>query len=231
MNNACIYLKKYRNISDTQLDKLSVICDRLSLMNGVLNLTALKSDEDIAMLHLYDSLTLLDTGLFCGKNVIDVGCGGGFPSLPLAACTDCTVTANDSTAKKLTFVSETAAVAGITTLTTLCGRAEELGRTNHREKYDICVSRGVTRMNKLVELCLPLVKKGGFFIAMKGPAGYEETNEASRGIERLGGRLQNILECPIPDTDRTHTLVIIKKVSPTPTEYPRLYAKIIKNPL
>lgn len=231
MNNTCTILKKYRDISDDCLDKLSVICDRLSEMNGVLNLTALKTDDDIAMLHLYDSLTLLDTGLFCGKSVIDIGCGGGFPSLPLAACTDCAVVSNDATAKKLKFVSDTAAAAGITTLTTLCGRAEELGRTEHREKYDVCVSRGVARMNILAEWCLPFVKKGGYFVAMKGPAGYEETDEALRGIALLGGKVEKIIDCPIPTTDRTHTLVIIKKVAATPAEYPRINAKIMKKPL
>lgn len=215
-----------------QAERLSVICDRLDEMNGVLNLTALKTPEDIAMLHLFDSLTLLTTGLFQkGKSVIDVGCGGGFPALPLAACTECDVTANDATAKKLLFVQSTADAAGVK-IRTLCGRAEELTRTDgHREAFDIAVSRGVARLNVLCEWCMPFVKVGGYFIAMKGPGATEEYTEAKRGIKLLGGSEAEMTVCRIPLAEREHTLIAIKKLSPTPAEYPRQNSRIKKKPL
>lgn len=233
MNKATDILHTYMPSVDMQrLDRLSTICDRLDEMNGVLNLTALKTPEDIAMLHLYDSLTLISTGLFEGdKKVIDIGCGGGFPALPLAACTDCSVTANDATAKKLTFVKNTADDAGIN-IDTLCGRAEELSHDDkYRERFDIAVSRGVARLNILCEWCMPFVKQGGYFIAMKGPGGIEEYEEAKNGIKILGGDIAEIKKCFIPIADREHTLIIVKKIHRTPQEYPRQNSKIKKKPL
>ncbi len=233
MNKATEILHKHMpSVDAAQLQKLSVVCDRLDEMNGVLNLTALKTAEDIAMLHLYDSLTLMSTGLFdCGKSVIDIGCGGGFPALPIAACTDCRVTANDATAKKLTFVKHTADAAGID-IDTLCGRAEELSHNaQYREKFDIAVSRGVARLNVLCEWCMPFVKPGGYFIAMKGPGGTEEYNEAKNGIKTLGGDNAEIKKCFIPIAEREHALIIIKKIGQTPPEYPRQNSKIKKKPL
>ncbi len=231
MNNCVNILRQYLDVTDAQAARLSVICDRLQEMNGVLNLTALKTDEDIAMLHLYDSLTLMQTNLFDGgKSVIDIGCGGGFPTLPLAACCDVRMTANDSTAKKLKFVSDTALQAGIT-LDTLCGRAEELAVKEYRQKYDIAVSRGVARLNILVEWCMPFVKQGGYFVALKGRGGREEAEEAKNGIKILGGEIADIITCPIPLTDHEHALIVIHKTCETPAIYPRQNSKITKKPL
>lgn len=233
MNNAVKILQQHMtSLPERDLCKLSVICDRLDEMNGVLNLTALKTPEDIAMLHLYDSLTLMTTGLFQdGKKVIDIGCGGGFPALPIASCTDCNLTANDATAKKLAFVADTAKAAGVS-ISTLCGRAEELTQqAEYREQFDIAVSRGVARLNVLCEWCMPFVKKGGYFIAMKGPGGIDEYEEAKNGIKILGGTDAEIIKCPIPTTERVHTLIVIKKVCPTPPQYPRQNSKIKKKPL
>ncbi|PKM62899.1 MAG: 16S rRNA (guanine(527)-N(7))-methyltransferase RsmG [Firmicutes bacterium HGW-Firmicutes-21] len=232
MNRIVEITKKYYPLTDEQTEELTIIAELLTEMNGVLNLTALKSEEEIAVLHFFDSLTLLKTGLFSGKSIIDIGCGGGFPSFPLAVCSqDCNVTANDSTAKKLHFVAETAKKAGITNLSTLEGRAEELAHTVRRESFDIAVARGVAKLNILCELCLPLVKKGGHFIAMKGNRGAEELADAERAIKTLGGRTVNIINNEIPLFDRTHTLIIIEKINATSKEYPRQYSKIIKKPL
>jgi 16S rRNA (guanine527-N7)-methyltransferase len=232
MNKIIETVNKYYPLTDEQAEKLSVVSERLTAMNGVLNLTALKSDEEIAVLHFYDSLTLLKTGLFKNKSIIDIGCGGGFPSFPLAVCSDnCKVTANDSTLKKLNFVEETAKAAGIANLSVLPGRAEEIAASTKRETYDIVVARGVARLNILCELCLPLVKKGGHFIAMKGSKSAEELEEANSAIKALGGKLTDLINVDIPLFDRQHSLIIIEKVSPTPKEYPRQYAKITKKPL
>lgn len=233
MTNKIIELtQKYYPLTDSQEKKLSVVAERLTEMNRVLNLTALKTEEEIALLHFYDSLTLLHTGLFTDKSIIDVGCGGGFPSFPLAVCSEgCRVTANDSTAKKLRFVEETAKAAGIKNLYTLCARAEELAYTDRRESFEIAVARGVARLNMLCELCLPLVKKGGYFVAMKGSKGESELSEAKKAIKALGGEAVDIMSIKIPILDRLHTLIIIKKDIHSPNEYPRQFSKISKNPL
>ncbi|MBQ3154878.1 MAG: 16S rRNA (guanine(527)-N(7))-methyltransferase RsmG [Clostridia bacterium] len=234
MNNIISITKQYLpDLSDASCARLEVIADRLVEMNQHLNLTALTADEEVALLHFYDSLTLLTTGLFEGEqNVLDVGCGGGFPSLPLAACTDCRVTSNDATAKKLKFVEDTARAAGIGTLTTLCGRAEELGRSaDYREQFDRVVSRGVARMNILCEWCMPFVKVGGYFVAMKGNRGREELEEAQTAVAKLGGEIVSVIDAPIPVFDRSHTLLVIKKVAPTDELYPRPNGRIMKKPL
>ena len=232
MNNIIEITNQYHPLTDGQAEKLAVVAERLTAMNKVLNLTALKTDEEIAILHFYDSLTLLNTGLFQNRSIIDIGCGGGFPSLPLAVCSEnCTVTANDSTAKKLHFVAETARQAGITNLAVLEGRAEELARSKWRESFDVAVARGVARLNVLCELCLPLVKKGGFFVAMKGSRGAEEHVEAKNAIKKLGGKMVDIIDVGIPLFDRRHTLVVMEKTESTLPDYPRQYARMIKNPL
>lgn len=226
--------KKYRpTLSQKECDGLNIIGNCLVEQNRVMNLTALTDEHGVALLHFWDCLTLLDTGLFEEKKVIDVGCGGGFPSLPLALCaSDCSVVANDSTAKKLLFVEETAKKAGISNLTTLTGRAEELSlKKEHRSQYDVAVSRGVARLNILCEWCLPFVKTGGYFVAMKGEKGREEAAEAKNAILCLGGELVDITELKVPEFDYVHTLLVIKKTKETPSCYPRKNGQIQKRPL
>lgn len=221
------------SLSAPAYERLSVIADCLLEANQSLNLTALTAPEEVALLHVYDSLSLLQTGLFSpGTSVLDVGCGGGFPALPLAACTDCSVTANDATAKKLRFVEETAAKANLHSFCTLCGRAEELGRKSaYREQFAVVVSRGVARMNILCEWCMPFVSVGGWFVAMKGNRGREELAEAEHAIQVLGGRIERVLDVPIPVFDRSHTLLVIHKIAATPSDYPRTNGRIQKKPL
>lgn len=210
--------------------RLVVIAERLQSENKKYNLTALTADEDIALLHFADCLQLLKCVELADKDVIDIGCGGGFPALVLAAATSARITALDSTAKKLRFVAETASAAGMRNIVTLCGRAEELADGN-RERFDIAVSRGVTRLNALCELCLPYVKVGGSFVAMKGSAGAEEAAEAAAAIRTLGGELVGITAAPVPQKGDAHCLVHIKKVAHTPSGYPRPWAKIKSSPL
>ena len=153
-------------LDDSTLKKLEIIADRLQSENKKYNLTSLTEEEDIALLHFADCLQLFTAYDFAGKTVVDVGCGGGFPALVLAAEGSAQVSALDSTAKKLGFVAETADIAGIKNIKTLCGRAEELVK-ERRESYDVAVSRGVSRLNALCELCLPYVKVGGVFLFCK----------------------------------------------------------------
>lgn len=234
MKNIIEITKKYSSfpLSEVQEAQLEKVAEGLKRIEGNLNVTDLKTDEEIALLHFVDSLSPLKTGLFKNKKVIDIGCGGGFPTFPLAICApDCTFTGLDSTAKKLKFVADTAKEAGISNITTLCARAEEAGKGEHREKYDIAVSRGVARLNVLCEWCMPLVKKGGYFIAMKGNRGREELEEARRAIKTLGGGEAEVIDTPIPVFDRSHTVIVIKKIAATPAEYPRANGRIMKKPL
>ncbi len=226
--------KKYRDsLTESECRSLDIIGECLRDTNAVMNLTALTDEKGVGLLHFWDSLTLLDTGLFKNKSVIDVGCGGGFPSLPLALGSEnCVITSNDATAKKLAYVAETAAKAGIKNLKTLCGRAEELAlNKEYREKYDIAVARGVARLNVLCEWCMPFVSVGGYFVAMKGEKGREEAEEAKKAISVLGGELVDIIDIKVPEFDYLHTLVIIKKTKNTPKDYPRRNSQIQKKPL
>ena len=186
---------------------------------------------------------LLEDHVTEGCKVLDVGCGGGFPCLPLAIVRpDLSITALDSTAKKLVFVAETAREMGLS-VTTCAGRAEELATEGGtmREQYDCVVARAVAALPVLVELCLPFVRVGGTFFAMKGAKGAEELAAASRGILKLGGRVAARHTVDLPPADswwqggdaqpQERMLFAIEKVAPTPKDLPRNYGRIKKKPL
>ncbi|MGM9521008.1 MAG: 16S rRNA (guanine(527)-N(7))-methyltransferase RsmG [Oscillospiraceae bacterium] len=200
--------------------------------NQEFNLTAIKGEEDAARLHFLDSIALLREYDFSGKRVIDIGTGAGFPGLPLLiAGPDIDLTLVDSTEKKVNFLRE---VCEKTALTARCihGRAEELGNDpEYRERFDITVSRAVARLNMLTELCMPFVKTGGAFIAMKSADSEEEINEAKSAIKTLGGKISQVREYTLPGTDILRRAVVIEKTSPTPGKYPRRFAKLSKAPL
>ena len=197
--------------------------------NAVMNLTAITAPAEIARLHFLDSLALLRLADFREKRVLDVGCGAGFPGVPLLLGEPSVrLSLLDSTAKRMQWLSDELLPALGLTAECLTGRAEELieGR---REAFDLCVSRAVARLNVLCELCLPYVKVGGSFLAMKGPAAADELAEAEKAIRILGGRLREIAEYPLGDA--VHRVVVIDKTRPTPAKYPRRYAKIKQQPL
>lgn len=228
-------LKNHIKITEEQAKMFDIIAEMLVEKNKVVNLTALTEPQDVAMLHFYDSLSLCDGDVLSkdsAKSVIDVGCGAGFPSLPLSVfCPSCRFTLLDSTEKKLELAKELKERLGLG-LETLPGRAEELSRLpSHREKYDLATARGVARLNILCEWAMPFVKVGGVFAAMKGPKGAEEAEEAKNAIKILGGTLERITNVEIPLTDRTHSIIVIRKTSPTPPTYPRENRKIQKKPL
>lgn len=203
----------------------------LSERNAVMNLTAIQGAENIARGHFLDCCALLGLADFESASVIDVGTGAGFPGLPLKIMRpNMRLCLLDSQQKRVDFLREVIEAAGLDNVTTLCCRAEEAPK-ELREGFDIAVSRAVARLNVLSELCLPFVRPGGLFIAMKGPAADEETREASGAIEQLGGKIVEIRPYAVPGTELEHRAVIIKKQSPTPSKYPRRWAKIIKNPL
>ena len=196
--------------------------------NKVMNLTAITEPRQVAKLHLLDSLTLLTLEDLRGKQIIDVGCGAGFPGVPVKiACPEAKLTLLDSLGKRMNWLEQTLPGLGVDARY-ITARAEE-AVADRREKYDIATSRAVARLNILLELTAPYVKVGGKVLAMKGTAAKEELQEAKNAIGRLGLKLERVVDFPVDDT--AHTVIVLKKVAPTPSQYPRRYAKIKQSPL
>lgn len=215
-------------LSEQQVDTLCAFGQLLLEKNQVMNLTAITDPKEVARLHFLDSMALLDAADLAGKRVVDVGCGAGFPGVPLKIAQPAMdLTLLDSLGKRMTWLGEVLPQLGVEA-SCVTARAEEFA-ADHREQYDFATSRAVARLNILCELCLPLVKVGGRFLAMKGAAAKEETDEAARAISILGGRIEGIHEYPLGDT--VHRVVVIRKEKPTPPKYPRRYAKIKQQPL
>lgn len=215
-------------LSGGQIDTLCRFGEALIEKNAVMNLTAITEPSAVAQLHFLDCIALLNAADFREKRVIDVGCGAGFPGVPLKiAEPSIRLTLLDSLAKRMNWLSETLPALGVDA-EIITSRAEEFA-AQRREQYDLATSRAVARLNVLAELCLPYVRVGGKFLAMKGALAQEEVEEARRGIERLGGHVLRIFEYPVADA--VHKAVVIEKLRPTPPQYPRAFAKIKKSPL
>lgn len=192
--------------------------------NQEINLTAIRSVGEICLKHYADCLKLAEF-LPEGASLLDVGCGGGFPSLPLAIVRpDLRITALDSVAKKLRFVERCKDALSLGSLTTLYMRAEEAGRSAlYREKFDVVTARAVASLELLAEWCLPLVRKGGIFLAMKGSGGAEELENAASRLIACGGRADSVCRFRLGDMDRT--IITVRKTAVTPAIYPRRNAK------
>ena len=196
--------------------------------NEVMNLTGITESSAVAKLHLLDSLTVLTAADLRGKTLIDVGCGAGFPGVPLAiACPECDVTLLDSLGKRMKWLEEVLPTLGVDAKC-VTARAEE-AVTSCREQYDFATSRAVARLNILLELTAPYVKLGGAVLAMKGSAAREELEEAKNAIRKLGLKLEAVKDFDIDGA--THSVIVLRKISPTPTQYPRRFAKIKQQPL
>ena len=196
--------------------------------NKVMNLTAITEPTQVAKLHLLDSLSLLSLENLKGKKVIDVGCGAGFPGVPVKiACPEMKLTLLDSLGKRMQWLETILPTLGVEA-ECVTARAEE-AVSDRRESYDYATSRAVARLNILLELTAPYVKVGGKVLAMKGTAAQEELAEAKNAISRLGLKVEKVEEFPMDGT--AHTVIVLKKVAHTPPQYPRRYAKIKQNPL
>ena len=222
-------------LTEMHTDMFFRLTEHMLTVNEQFNLTAIREPSRVILLHYIDSL--LGAKFFPeGATVVDVGCGAGFPSLPLAIVRpDLTITALDSTAKRVTYVKDTAEMLGLSNLRTLVARAEEAAREpRYREQFDCATARAVASLPVLSELCLPFVKVGGQFVAMKGRSGKEELLAAKNAIFLLGGKVTEFIDTPIASPDGEtfeHTTVLIKKTTATAAKYPRPYGKITKAPL
>ena len=214
------------SLSEKQLTQCERFFSALLEKNQVMNLTAITEPEAVARLHFADCLALLTVEDFRGKRVIDVGCGAGFPGVPLKLGEpSMELTLLDSLQKRVRWLDETLRSLGVPAAC-VAARAEEYG---HREEFDIAVSRAVARLNVLCELCLPFVKVGGCFVAMKAAAAAEELAEAKLAISLLGGKAERVVTYRIGEAE--HCAVVIRKVRPTPPAYPRRFSKIKQSPL
>ncbi len=201
--------------------------------NRVMNLTAITQPQDVATLHMLDCATLLDCARFEGKTLIDVGTGAGFPGLPLKILApSLEVTLLDSLSKRVDWLSQTIGALGLEGIRAVHSRAEEAGRDPaFRERFDFAAARAVADLRLLCELCLPFLKVGGRFLAMKGTDCGDEVDKALPAIQVLGGRLEGRIDRLIPHTGVTHRVILVEKISPTPEKYPRRWAKMQKAPL
>ena len=213
-------------LSSEQTAQFCAFGEALIEKNKVMNLTAITEPQAVAKLHFADCLALLNMTDFHGKSVIDVGCGAGFPGVPLKIGEpSIRLTLLDSLQKRITWLTELLPTLGVEAKC-VAARAEEYG---YREQFDIATSRAVARLPILAELCLPFVKMGGCFLAMKAAAAEEELQEAKRAIAVLGGKLERVAEYEIDGA--TRRVLVVRKVKPTPAQYPRRFAKIKQSPL
>jgi len=219
------------SVPETAIADLRTYFEYLEERNKVMNLTAISGETDVARLHFLDCASLLTMLDMRGRIAIDVGTGAGFPGMVLRIlCPELKLTLLDSLNKRVDFLRETCDKLGYSDVCCLHERAEEAPK-ELRGSYDIAFSRAVARLNVLCELCLPFVKVGGVFAAMKGPDCADELKEAENAMKQLGAKLREVCSYTIPGTDITHTVVIIEKTKPTLPKYPRKWAQIKKQPL
>ena len=202
--------------------------------NQMMNLTAIRDPEGVARLHMLDCAALLKFCNFEGKTLVDVGTGAGFPGMVLKILVpSLKVTFLDSLAKRLDWLTEVYEdLDGVDSITTFHGRAEEFGlNKSFRDSFDFATARAVADLRVLCELCLPFVKVGGRFLAMKSVDSGQELENAAHAVKLLGGRTAQVEDYPIPGTEITHRLIMVEKLAPTLKGYPRRWAKIQKEPL
>ena len=220
-------------INDENIEKFWDLTQLMLETNAVMNITAITDIEKIIPLHYADCVKIAEL-IPQNVTVADIGCGGGFPILPLSIVRpDLKLIGIDSTEKKARYVSETAKKLGLN-VDTITGRAEGLAKMpGMRQNFDVVVSRAVARLNILDELCMPFTKINGHFIAMKGAVGMQELHEAKTGIHRLGGILEKAEEYELHACDQTEqrTVFVIRQNSTVPDTYPRQFANIKKKPL
>lgn len=220
-------------LTEKQIKQFMDYKDMLLEWNEKFNLTAITDEREIILKHFVDCLAISAGAELAGKKIIDVGTGAGFPGVPVKiAFPDTQMTLLDSLNKRITFLEELKNKLGLENVVCIHSRAEDGGADkNLREGFDLCISRAVANLAVLSEYCLPFVKVGGCFISMKGPDVKDELNESEKAIKVLGGEVKEVKLINIPETDINHSLIIIKKIKPTPSKYPRKAGKAKKEPI
>lgn len=217
---------------DSMLEKFHKYYLKLVEVNEYMNLTAITEESEVYNKHFYDSLTILKAlGDLKDIKLCDVGSGAGFPSVPLAIVrNDIDVTIIDALNKRINFLNDLSSYLDLNNVKAYHKRAEEY-QIEKRETFDVVTARAVARLNVLAELCMPLVKIGGLFIAMKGSDGEVEAKEAEKAINILGGRIKEVIKLELPFNAGLREIIIIEKIKECPKKYPRAFAKIKERPL
>ncbi len=216
------------SLEEDAVQRLCQFGNAVVAQNQVMNLTAITEPEAVAKLHLLDSLTVLSTVDLKGKSLIDVGCGAGFPGVPVAiACQEARVTLLDSLGKRVHWLQSVLPTLGVEAQC-ITARAEE-AVSDHREQFDYATSRAVARLNILLELTAPYVRVGGAVLALKGSAAREELQEAKNAVKKLGLKVEEIRDFAVDGA--THSVILLRKIAHTPAQYPRRFAKIKQAPL
>ena len=219
------------SLTEEKEKKLCLFYYFLTEYNNRINLTSITEEKEVWIKHFLDSC--IGEEFFTeNASVIEIGSGGGFPSIPLKIIrSDLKFTLCDSTGKKCEYIKEAVNYLGLENVEVVCARAEDLGKNPvYREKFDVVTARAVARLNTLSEYCLPLVKQGGKFVAYKGEA-EEEVNEAKNAVEILGGKISDIKKTELPFGSGERNIIVIDKIKKTPPSYPRGNGKERKKPL
>lgn len=220
------------SFTEEQLAQFTRYYELLVETNKVMNLTAITEPEEVAVKHMVDSLLAYEDGMQ-GKTLVDVGTGAGFPGVPLKIyCPSLKVTLVDSLGKRLRFLQQVIDELGLKGIRCEHLRAEDAGRSKkHREQYDYVTARAVARLSVLSEYCLPLAKKGGQFIALKGSRFAEEIEEGEAAVKILGGKIISAELVKLPGLDDGRAIIKIAKIKATPAQYPRKAGTPEKQPL
>ena len=220
------------NISEDEIENFKIYMELLLEWNEKINLTAITDENDIVLKHFVDSLTIKKY-ISENEKIIDIGTGAGFPGIPLAIMNKYNeITLMDSLNKRIVFLNDVIDKLKLNNVKAIHSRAEELARNkNHREKYDVAVSRAVANLSTLVEYMLPFVRIGGKCICMKGPNIEEELKNAKKAIKELGGEVIKIENFKLPESDNERNIVIIKKIRETSSKYPRKSGTPSKEPI
>lgn len=221
------------DLSEEMLDKFSTYAGLLVEWNEKMNLTAITNEEGIAIKHFLDSLSLFSVLPESANKIIDVGTGAGFPGIPLSiAKNSLNITLLDSLAKRVGFLQEVCTTLKLSNIEAVHGRAEDFGvKKEYREQFDVATARAVAALPVLLEYCLPFVKTGGMFIAMKGPDAADEIKESRKALEVLGGEIAEVRNFTLPNSGNERCIVMIKKCRHTPPAYPRKSGKPTKSPI
>lgn len=219
------------NISDAVADKFFLYKDLLKSWNEKMNLTAIEEDNDVILKHFIDSLSIIPY-IKDSKNLVDIGTGAGFPGIPLKIVSDhLKVTLLDSLSKRVGFLNEVVNSLSLSDIRAVHGRAEDYGvGKEFRESFDTAVARAVASLPVLIEYCLPFVKVGGVFIAMKGSSS-DEADISGKALSELGGEIEKVYDILLPFSDIKRNIIIIRKFRQTPSKYPRKAGKPSKEPL
>ena len=222
-------------LADEQIEKLFRLTEIMLEVNKSMNLTAITEESAVILKHYADSISISPM-IPEGVKVIDVGCGAGFPTLPLAiARPDLLITGLDGTAKRIEYVKNTARELELTNVSAIAGRAEDFAnKSEYRERFDIATARAVAALPILSEICLPFVAVGGKFVAMKASQGESEADLSKNAIALCGGSLDSISQLSLTADGQsleTRIIISVSKTSHTPQKYPRHYSQISKKPL